>query len=220
VKYALFTVGSSIEYFSIFILMFTLFRFRLTDRLVVTLLVSVMMSQVSYFTRLVPEIGSLSSFIQLGIMIIVLWVLFRVPIFYSLIMNAAGFICGAATQGIVIFLVTFSGVEMSTIQDNPWISTAVQLLSVTVVIAIARTIFTYNLSFDYVPVSHRARVKIKGTNAILMAVILTSLFITIMAASLLKGNYEEYVFVASATFLVAIPLFLYYSRRKDDEDAS
>ncbi len=71
--YLLFTGASVLEYVAVFAFMFALFRFRITKRLAVTVLtVSLMMSQVSYFTRAIPQIGEMSSFIQLALYIIVL----------------------------------------------------------------------------------------------------------------------------------------------------
>ncbi|RAP73599.1 hypothetical protein [Paenibacillus montanisoli] len=218
-NYLYFSIGSSIEYFSVFVLMFTLFRFPVTERLNITLIVSLMMSQVSYFSRLMPEIGDFSSYIQLGLLVIVLWILFRVPLYYSLIMNAAAFIVGFAIQGLTLLILSLSGTPLEFVTGTPIISAAVQLLTAAIVFAISRTIYIKHWGYDYVPASHRANVSITGTNAILLVVVVTSLVVAAGAGLVLRGNFKDYAIVASVIFLLTIPLFLHYSIRKDKEDA-
>ncbi|RXZ77079.1 hypothetical protein EBB07_32865 [Paenibacillaceae bacterium] len=220
-KYVFFVIGSSIEYFSIFMLMFTLFRFQITERLATTLMVSIMMSQVSYITRLSSDIGELSSYIQLVLMILVVWILFRVPWYYSILMNFASFVIGFAIQGITIFLLSlFQGVTLESIQGgDSMVSASVQLLCAVLVIAVSRLIYLMNFGFDYVPVDHRAYVQISGTNEVLIVVIIATILLAVSAALVLRDDYKGYAIVATSIFALTVPLFMYYSRRKDREDA-
>jgi len=220
VSYALFVIGSLAEYLSYFIFMFALFRFRLKDRILYMVFVSFLMSQVSYFTRLNPEIGELSSYIQLALLIIVLWVLFRVPLYYSIVMNGAGFVVGFAVQGLVILLLLESGTPITSIQENALNSAATQALSAFVVIGLSRLIITKNWGFDYVPTSHRAYVRISGVNAVLLVVIVVAAVAACLTAFLFKNKFQDYILLSNGIFIISVPLFLYYSFRKDHEDAS
>ncbi|GGD75182.1 hypothetical protein [Paenibacillus nasutitermitis] len=219
-SYVLFVAGSIFEYLSCFLLMFTLFRFRFKRQIMLIIIISILMSQVSYFTRLIPEIGELSSYIQLVLFVLVLWILFRVPFYYSIVMNGAGFVSGFAVQGLVILSLWGSGVTLSNIQGNNLIILATQLLSATILIGICRLIHIKNWGFDYVPTSHRAHVKITGTNAVLLSLIVFSASAACVIAFLMRYHYKDYLIYASALFVITIPLFLYYSLRKDHDDAS
>lgn len=182
--------------------------------------VSFIMSQVSYFTRLNPEIGELSSYIQLTLLIIAMWVLFRVPLYYSIVMNGAGFVFGFAVQGLVILFLWQTGTPLGTIQDNALASAATQALSALLVIGFSRLIFIKNWGFDYVPTSHRAYVRISGVNALLLVIIVIAAVAACLTAFLFKNEFKDYIILSNAIFIISVPLFLYYSFRKDHEDAS
>ncbi|MFC4809171.1 hypothetical protein [Paenibacillus sp. GCM10023250] len=218
-NYALFLLGSLIEYCTTFVLMFALFRFPLRGILIQIVIIAFMMSHFSYITRHFTEINSYSSYLQLVLLIIVTWAVFRVPPFYSFIMNGAGFISLFAAQGITIFLIVMTGTPFSHITKDPEIIFATQLLSGIILVAVSRFVVIKNWGFDYVPASHRVYIEFNRTNSALFAVIASSIVIALVAGIALKGDLEKYIVVAGTTFLCSIPVFLYYSRRKDVEDA-
>lgn len=220
--YILFVIGSTFEYVGMFLFLFALFRFGLYFRLGVNVvLVSVLMSQVSYFTRLDPAVADLSSYIQFLLFVIVLWLLFQVPIFHSFVMNFAGLAATFAVQGVIILLVKYlGGISLEAIQGNQLISTSLQFMTFLADIGIARAIYIWNLGFDFVPTSRRSYVKIKGTNAILLAIISTSVVVAAVLAFVFRNDFNDYVLYASFVFLATLPLFLYFSLRKDVEDAN
>jgi hypothetical protein len=220
--YLLFIIGSIFEYAGMFILLFMLFRFTLEKRLLVNVVwVSVLMSQVSYFTRLDSAVGDLSSYVQFLLFIIVLWVLFRVPIFHSIVMNFAGLAAIFASQGLIILIASFiSGVSFESVIRNDATATAVQIITCLVQIALARAVYILNWGFDFVPTSRRSNVRIKGTNAILLAIISVSIVAAAVLAYIFRNNYDDYVIYASIVFLLTLPVFLHFSLRKDFEDAA
>lgn len=218
-NYGLFLIGSLIEYCTAFVLMFTLFRFPLKGIMPQIIIIAFMMSHFSYITRHFADIGSYSSYLQLVLLIIVTWAVFRVPLFYSFIMNGAGFICLFAVQGITIFIIVMAGTPFSHIAKDPEIIFATQCLSGLIVVGISRFIVIKNWGFDYVPASHRAHIEINRTNSALFSIIAGSMVVALVAGIALKGNLEKYIVVAGTTFICSIPVFLYYSRRKDAEDA-
>ncbi|QHT62102.1 hypothetical protein GXP70_20385 [Paenibacillus lycopersici] len=201
--------------------MFTLFRFSLDKWLVRNVIVvALITSQVSYFTRLTPEIGNLTTYIQLFLFVVVLWVLFRVPLFYSIIMNFSGLISSFVTSGIAILLASFAGANSAEIQGNSMLTAAIQLLSALINIAVARLIYTRNWGFDFVPSERRFRVKINGTNAVLLAIIAVVVVLSVVITLIFRNDFDEYVITASLIFLLTIPVFFYFSLRKDNEDAT
>ncbi|SDX81747.1 hypothetical protein [Paenibacillus sp. CF384] len=221
-NYFLFIVGSTFEYIGTLLFLFTLFRFGLDRRLIINvLLVSLLMSQASYFSRLDPAVGDLSSYIQFILFVLVLWILFRVPIFHSIIMNFAGIAALFTVQGLIILVASqVSDTSFSTITSNHATATAVQIITCLANIAIARTVYIKNWGFDFVPTSRRVYVEIRGTNAILLAIIAFAIVLAAILAVVFRNNYDEYVIAASVVFLLTLPLFLYFTLRKDTEDAA
>jgi len=222
VEYALFLIGSLFEYFAYYILLFTLFRFRIKPKMIaITLLIAFLMSQVSYVTRLNTDLADISSYIQLVLLIVWFSLLFRVPLFYSVIMNFAGFVAGFVLQGIVIyglmFLIDLSLAEM---QDNPWILHSIQILTAIIELALCRLLYVMNWNFDFVPTSHRADVRFSGTNIILLSTIVLCISLGAIAAILFRDKFHDYFMFSYIVFFVTLPVFLYYLLRKDYEDAS
>ena len=221
-EYVLFLIGSSFEYFAYFIFMFTLFRFRIKPRMIaMTLLIAFMMSQVSYVTRMTPEIAEFSSYIQLILLVIWLCLLFRVPLFYSVIMNFAGFAAGIVLQGIVISALMFLiGMTLDEMQGNDWILFSIQILTAIVEIALSRLLYVMNWNFDFVPTSHRADVKIHGTNARLLTTIVLCISIAAVVAYGFRDKFHSFFVYTCVVFMITLPVFLYYMLRKDYEDAA
>jgi len=222
VDYFLFLIASSIEYFGTFMLMFALFRFRIRPQVVLNvLLVSFLMSQVSYFTRINPEIESFSMYIQFGLFILVFWILFLIPFFHSIIMNFAGIATNLLAQGLCILIsLEITGLTTAELVDNIWVQSSLQVLAALIQLALARTIIIFNWGFDFVPTSPRANVRIRGTNAILIVIISLAVVVTALLAFVFRNNLDIYIVSACVVFLLTLSLFLYYAVRKDFEDAS
>lgn len=222
VDYILFLIGSSCEYFAYFMFMFTLFRFRIKPRMVATtLLIAFLTSQVSYITRLSPEISEFSSYIQLVLLVIWLCLMFRVPLFYSVIMIFAGFAAGIVLQGIVMSgVMFFTDLSLDKIQANDWILLSIQILTSIFFLALSRLLYVMNWNFDFVPTSHRADVKISGTNARLLGTIVLGITIGAAVAYAFRDRFDSYFLYTCILFFITLPVFVYYLLRKDYEDAA
>jgi len=221
-SYVPFIAGSTVEYFSVFLFMLTLFRFRLDRRAVVTTLaISLLLGQVSYFTRLVPEIGDGSTYIQLALYIIVTCLVFRVSVFYSVIMNFAGFIALLVVQGLTIIVVgSINSVSLDIVREDVRVGMGVQFLGAIIIIGLSRLVSRFNWGFDFVPTSPRTRVQVRGTNAILLALILLAIAAFAVITYVFRNEFDSLVVYSSAVFVVTLPVFIYYAVRKDDEDAA
>lgn len=221
-SYVPFLIGSTFECFGVFFVMFSLFRFRLTPRAFVTVaLVAFMMSQVSYFTRLNPETESVTTYIQFAFYVLVLWSLFRVSIFYSIIMNFAGFASLVVLQSLTILvLAIFNHISLQTIKNDPVVSASIQVLSFVVMFIVSRLINHFNVGFDFVPTSRRHHLEFRSTNVTLFAVITTTIVISAVITYVFRNEFGERVIYSSVVFLLTLPAFLYFALRKDNEDAA
>lgn len=202
--------------------MFALFRFRIRRPLVLNaLLVSFLMSQVSYFTRINPEIDEFSTYIQFLLFIIVFWLFFLVPFFHSIVMNFAGVASGILLQGICLFLLLqITGTTATTFLADVWSASSLQILTAVLQIGLTRLIVIKNWGFDFVPTSPRANVVIKGTNAILIGIISFSVVLAAFLSFIFRNNLNGYILSACIVFILTLSMFIYYSVKKDNEDAS
>lgn len=221
-EYILFLTGSSIEYLAFYILIFTLFRFRIKPKMIaMTLLIAFLMSQVSYVTRFITDLSDFSSYIQLVLLIVWFCLLFRVPLFYSIIMNFSVFLAGFVLQGIVIYgLMVLLDLSLLEMQSNVWIRHSIQVLTAIVEIALCRLLYVMNWNFDFVPTSHRADVRFSGTNVILLSTIVLCISLGAVAAYMFRDEFADYFLFSYILFFITLPIFLYYLFRKDYEDAS
>lgn len=215
-------LGSTIECFGVFLFMFTLFRFQINARVVLSIfLVAFLLAQVSYFTRLVPETANYTTYIQFVIYVVSIWRLFRVPLFYSVIMNFAGIAGLVVVQGLTILALSVTNnISMSSVTENAWLGMSTQLLTTVILAAISHLIHRLNWGFDFIPTSPRVHVRISGTNAVLISVVTVAIALFATLTFLFRNEYEDYVLFASLVFVLTLPVFLYFSLRKDNEDAS
>jgi len=220
--YLLFVIGSLFEYFAYFIFMFTLFRFRIKPGMIaMTLSVALQMSQISYVTRLEEDLNELSSYIQLALLVVWCCLLFRVPPFYSVIMNFSSFLAGFVLQGIIIAgLMFLPDLTWADIRDNPWKALSVQVLTAVLEIALCRLLHVMNWNFDFVPTSRRADVRFGGANAVLLSAIVLCVSLAAIAACLFRDRFGSYFVVSYFVFFVTLPVLLYELLRKDCKDAS
>jgi len=221
-SYLLFSAASVVEYVAVFTFMFALFRFQFTRRTVLSVLaVSIMLSQISYFTREISAIGELSTYIQLVVLVIVLWMLFQVPIFYSIVMSFAAFAVVVIVQGLTLLAFDLSGVATAdAIKASVILGAAVQIASSLIEVGIAYAIKTTNIGFNFVPTSRRTSTQFNQTNIVLLIITLTTMLITGIFAYLFNNEFDRYVFAACCVFILTVPMFVYYALRRDTESAT
>lgn len=220
-SYVLFVAGSIIEFFSLTTLMLVGFRIETPKRrLADVLILAALLAQVSYFTRLNISIGELSSFIQLGLTVLVVWLIFNIPLFHSLLMNLFAMGFGFVGQALIIFTISLAmDVPMSSVISESNFALPAQILSTLLFLTTAYVIKTYNLGFSFVPTSRREYVNLRGLNVIILTVITAVIVILSIASVALSNDFDTYLYIVVGIFVLSIPLFLYYSLRKDNENA-
>ncbi|CDN42028.1 hypothetical protein [Paenibacillus sp. P22] len=221
-SYVLFVVGSAVEYFGMFALMFALFRFQVNrDFFAKVAIITLLMSQVSYFTRLVPEIGNLSTYLQYVLFVGILWYLFRVPLFHSIVINFAGlFVDIGVTVGCVFIISAATGITLDTISANPVLTASFQILSAVIQIGLAYTIRVKNWGFDWVPSDRRVYTPFNRTSAVITALIAFCIVAAFILTSILREDFEGYLVAVGGVALIFVPLFLFFALRKDREEGA
>ncbi|WP_213413971.1 hypothetical protein [Xylanibacillus composti] len=107
-RLVLFTLTSSVSYIAILLIIFSLFRIQYRWYIPQMLFVCVSLSYISFTTR-EASLALYSPFIQIGFLIVLLWLLFRFHPFHALIMGVTGSICFGAIDVAVGLLFALAG---------------------------------------------------------------------------------------------------------------
>lgn len=217
-EYLLFVVGSIIEFFALTTLMLVAHCIEIPRRRLFDILaLAALMSQVSYFTRMV--VGETSSYIQLGLTVLAIWLICNIPLFYSAAINVVSMAFGFVGQGLIIVAISFAmNVPYSAVVSDPNYAFPAQILSTILFLTVAYVIKTHNLGFSYVPASRRVYVSLRGLNVVILTAIIVIVTALSVASIALRNDFDTYLYVVVGIFALSIPLFLYYSLRKDAED--
>jgi hypothetical protein len=218
-KFVLFTLFSSAEYVAIFILMFTLFRFRFKGYRKQIALTSLILCYVSYTMRL-DGMANITTIIQFILCILLVWMLFQVQLFYAAIMSFSAFFGYGVIQSLIVLITSELGIiKISDINENSVTGYGLQLGTAILFSSIGWIIRKKNMGFDFVPTSSHGRIRYTKLNLIfLLAMIICTLGISFTFYLINNGKIEDLV-VMIIVFGIGFTFFLYLSNRKDLEDA-
>jgi len=218
-NFLIFTLISSLEYSAMIIFIAALFRFRYFLNMKFHILtVCILLSYVSYTTRTIYELTIGSTLIQLGLMIVFIWLLFRVQVFYAALLMLAGFMGYSAVQMIFVFL--FTSFNVFTTDDLALLKWPTHLLP------IATSIFFYlvswiiikkNWGFSFVPDQSDAHFKIKLDN-ILMLGLITITFLILIILHGVGYTLIENLYIGSSLYIILFALIIVYAIRRDRND--
>lgn len=123
----MFAVTSLLEYFAIFWLTLSLFRFRALDYPLQIAFSCFALLIVSYLTR-AGLLAEFSPFIQVLVLIVLLWFVFRIQFFYASVMSVLGFVLYGTLQFFIIFAARLShrwATELPTLPNSSMFIVAV-----------------------------------------------------------------------------------------------
>ncbi|RKN74120.1 hypothetical protein [Paenibacillus ginsengarvi] len=158
-----FLVFSASEWVALIGLMFAMFHFPLSGYRGQILLCSFLLSLLSYLLFDVWELMMLAPMVQLPIVILCVWQIFRVHVFYASVMTTFGYMGYGFVQSLymlVFHFIGFSFVEMQT----TYAAYVIQLLSIVSSLLIAYLIYKKRLGFSFIPDSVKVKVRMKGEN--------------------------------------------------------
>jgi hypothetical protein len=167
-----------------------LFRFPLRAYIILIAFSSFLMTQLSYLLRETLAIKPYAPIIQWIVLFLLLWLLFRIHPFYSSIIAISGYIAMVLLELLsVVILQAFISDILNRIESNIWISDAVQLLSVLIVLAMGYIIHRYRLGFTFVKDSVKEVIPLRGYNLyVIMGVVVSVLLLFIYSAIVRPSN--------------------------------
>ncbi|MBD2865801.1 hypothetical protein [Paenibacillus oceani] len=204
-----FLLFSSLEWLALFILTFAMFKFPYRGFWGQIILCSVLLSFLSYVLFDVLHLRPLAPIIQLPLVIICTWQVFRVHLFYAALMTTYGYNGYAFIQILFIVVMKGAGLTFQELISTPYFS-ILQNATIVVTLLIGWFVHKRRLGFSFIPDFELVRVKFRGINLWLLVLIIL-------------GNiqFATYSFLATKSteaFLVStivLMLLLYFARKKE-----
>ncbi|MFD0716584.1 hypothetical protein [Paenibacillus sp. GCM10027626] len=201
-----------------FVLILAIFMFPVRTYLIPTIFAAIVMAQTSYLAREVLNLDSITPLLMLGWIIVVIWMLFRVHIFYALLMAVTGYVCYGAMQLILIFLCQFF-IDLDTLTTGFNQLKVIQIITSTVSMIIAIIFIKKRIGFSFVPDRKTEKVTYIGVNRILLYVLIgASLIIAAVSYFVHDGKFSFLLYIFSFILVILIVLYLAIWKERRDID--
>ncbi|WP_020619666.1 hypothetical protein [Paenibacillus daejeonensis] len=170
-----------------FILMLSIYLFPIRSYTPQIVFTSIVMAQTSYLLREVFLLDWLTPFFMLLWMVLLLWLLFRIHLFYALLMAVSGYLVYIVLQMLIVLILQAVS-PLTEIQETFQYLKLVQLLASLAALAISRVLIKKRLGFSFVPDRISESVPVRGTNRkLLITLIVASIWISVMVSVLSRG---------------------------------
>jgi hypothetical protein len=217
----LFLGTSVIEWFAFLSLLFIVFRFPIKGYIIHMAFTALIISQFSFFLHDVLHIKPVAPIIQLVILTLFLWLMFRIHIFYSFLMATIGYILVIIIQAIQ--MLSFQWLNVFTIKElleSHNLQYFQQILFSLIVGCICLLLFRYRLGFNFIPMSEKTKIKLKGENIAFLAVTgCAAILLFITCLSIYTLSMGSFLVLLTFTIIIFC-LFLYISFRKEKTAAN
>jgi|GEM_PF-5999689 hypothetical protein len=210
---AVFTVISSIEYIAILVLIFTVFRFEFGYLKYHMVFVALALSYVSYSMR-TENLSAYVPFVQILILIILIWLVIKVHPIYATIMGTLGYLSYGLIQGILVYIARESGFQL---EAMTWPMAGVALLSAASTFGISSLLRSRNLGFAFIPSQEerKSTVKSKETTALIIVSLFSVVGAGIMYIFTLLKTEPLYMFIIILILVISVGILLFLSTIKE-----
>lgn len=218
----LFFFFSTLEYLSIYLLMFTLFRFQIKHHIKGIIVMILVLNCLSYMFRYVIPLSDFAPIIQLVTVAVGLLIIWKISWVYSLLMTILGYGSYIVIQTLCLFTAKWLGVINSFDEfqspDGGGVTTLgyiMQLVSVVISLFICLLIPLFRRAYTFVRDGLEFNLKNKVNKAILSLVVVSGLSITF-----LFYIYERIGLAITSlclsVIIVSICTLLALSKKKDE----
>jgi len=199
------------EYVVATLFMFSLFRFSIKDYIPHTVFFCLLMS---YFSATLHQTGAeaIAPSLQMLLFIVCIWLLFRLHLFYALIMGVTGYHAYIIFQLPIMYAMHKCGWwDVDSGDGIEW----VQLSTVIIVGAATLIMRRYHLGFTFIPSSETRRVVFHKYNVIMLIVAVSDIVLEGMFLAVYRSKVEELIIIASVIQFLIMLFFLHYSLKKE-----
>ncbi|MBD2846242.1 hypothetical protein IDH44_13635 [Paenibacillus sp. IB182496] len=219
-SYIPFILLSAPEYIVVLVFIMTFFRIKISGFYPQIFFIAIMLGNVSYATRADEILSKFSPIFQVVMFAILIWMLFRVHIFYSTIITTIGYASYALIQVLLVFIFTETGlISMQEVTEKlSFESYIVPLCSMVLMLLLTWLIKRYDFAIDWIPNTHRAKVVMRGENNVFLVLTLLTLAVLIVLYYVLVIGLAIYYISALLTIGCLIFVLLYLSKKRDELD--
>lgn len=204
-----FLLFSSLEWFALFVLTFAMFKFPYRGYWGQLILCSVLLSFISYVLFDALNMRPIAPIIQLPLVILCTWQIFRVHLFYAAIMTTFSYNCYAFLQSLYIVIMKGFGLSFEEVVSTPY-SYILQPLTIGSTVLLGWIIYKRRVGFTFVPDFEHIRVKLRGINLwLLLLVVLGNANVAVF--DLLAKEGLEALLLSTAVVLI----LFYFARKKE-----
>lgn len=215
-NFAIFTMISSLEYVAVLAFIAALFRFRYFLKMKTHIfMVCVLLSYVSYTTRTVYGLAIESTLIQVGLLTLFIWLLFRVQVYYSLLMALTGHVAYGVVQFLLIFLFTFSGIfTLNDLESIKWPSHILPIATSIVFFLISIFVIKKNWGFSFVP-DRTDEIYGNYKRNTLILLVITASFVLLSTLHRIGITLISNLYVSTLIYVIAFLVLIILSIRKE-----
>ncbi|GIO03436.1 hypothetical protein J5TS2_41040 [Brevibacillus halotolerans] len=208
-------VSSLIEFFAIFALIFGLFRINIIEYLPETIFSGSLMTFISYWIRDVNNIELAAPFIQIGLLIIIMWVIFRYHLFWSAFISVTGYV----TYGIIqaIFVLLFNSIFMVDITNHDTLKYVLQISTGCFSFILFWGFYHFNVGFNFVPHGRSVSIKLSKTSYYIIASVVGLLFTFSASYCFFEMNkaFKDDAFYMLVLSTICLIAFYWLSKKKE-----
>jgi hypothetical protein len=158
---------SALEWLALLVLTFAIFKFQLPGYWGRLLLSAVMLSFLSHLIFVELELALYGALIQMPVVFLFFWQIFRVPVFYAWLMNVNGYVLYTLIQAVIILAYQLAGVTI--VPDSVSAFTA-QSITAAIAFVISWLLIRTNWGFTFVPDTDRVRMQWNSLNIRLLVI--------------------------------------------------
>lgn len=172
-------VLSILEVVALFVFMFTIFRFKIRYYFNEIIFISAAVSLVSYYLRFFEKMFSIVPIILLVLIVVSLWIVFKISPFYSAIMGISSYIGYSVVQAILLWVMQSTGIlTLEQLKENGLhTGQLLQIVSIALTILLALLLTKLRLWFTFIPVSNSIRIKVNMNNVITLIAVCISVIV-------------------------------------------
>lgn len=201
------------EVFATFALMLSLFRISIKGYMTLTIIAAAVMAQSSYLLRFMFDLDSITPLIMLLWFVIFFWRVFRIHLFYALLITVTGYLGYLVIQSALLFLLQIP-FSLDDIVGSLIHVKLVQVASSTITLGTAFWLLSRRLGFSFVPDRMDEKVELNGLNLLLLLVsIVACFFISGVAYIFINVNFLYSTLVT--VFFLTILIILNFAFKKE-----
>lgn len=213
--FVLFILFSVLESTALFFLAFRIFKIDLYPKEIV--FAGVIMAFFSYNLRYNLALSNIDVFLQYTLVFLFIWLLFRIHVFYAVIMTGMAYQAYMLIQSLIYLFMNITGLFQLRFPSLSAGSYLMQLLTVSVTAFVAHYIGKKRKGFDFVPDKPNGKIDISIRDKILFALSVPSVLLVILMLYLIE-YLPHFFFLVPLLYGMLLFGYLHFSSQKNRGD--